>query len=72
MFYCALNATDAIVWQDGEQTLNAETNEVEPIGFIPTFVCEWDGTRCTYKVVFGELCFGQVIPFSGWDTLTSQ
>lgn len=54
-FYCALSETDAIAWQDGEQTVNPETGEITPIGFIPTFVCEWDGVSSYYTPVFGVL-----------------
>lgn len=55
MFYCAMNEEgEAIVWQDGEQTLNPETGEIEPINFIPDFVCEWDGTSQFYTGIYGE------------------
>ena len=69
MFYCAMNEQEAIAWQDGEQTLNPETGEVEPIGFIPDFVCEWDGVGYCYTVIHGELIPPKVIPFAGWDVL---
>lgn len=67
MFYCAMNNEQSIVWQDGEQTLNPETGEVEPISFVPDFVCEWDGVSEFYTLVYGELT--KQIPFAGWDIL---
>lgn len=54
-FYCALNSTESIAWQDGEQTINPETGEITPISFMPDFVCEWDGVSHYYIHVWGAL-----------------
>ena len=54
-FYCAMAKTDSVCWQDGEQTVNPITGEIQPIGFQPDFVCEWDGISDGYVRVFGVM-----------------
>lgn len=69
MMHCAINSTQSVCWQDGQQCpvydVNGKlTGFVTYPNFTPTFTADWDGVSNKLSNVVGSI--PQFMPFAGW------
>lgn len=69
MMHCAINATQQVCWEDGQQcpVLDAQGNVTGWVpypNFTPAFTADWDGKSANLTNVVGTI--PQYMPFAGW------